>query len=133
MYDFKLCRAILVGFRNQLKADGKVGFEKAGSLGMLALEFDQIFVLCMGASCLRHRTGYWPPEVHQRLTVFDARDMDRTLSEQVGPNVSKLLNIGKAAVRRPNAAHNVLRHRVLAFLATLQLVVNRWPDAETTE
>lgn len=95
-----------------------------GSVGALALEFDQVFVLCMGTSCLRHRTGYWPPAVHQRLTVFDAQDMDRTLSEEVGPQVSKLLCIGASAVPQPRKkADRVLRHRILALLATLQLVV----------
>ena len=94
-----------------------------GSVGLLALEFHQVFVLCMGETCLRHRTGYWPPEVHRKLTVFDAGDMDRTLSEEVGPQVSRLLNIGSMTKRSANPGDNLLRHRVLAMLATLQLVV----------
>ena len=94
-----------------------------GSVGSLALEFDQVFVLCMGAACLRHRTGYWPPEVHRKLTVFDAGDMDRTLSEEAGPQVSRLLNIGSNRSMAKHPADNLLRHRVLALLATLQLVV----------
>ena len=94
-----------------------------GSVGSLALEFDQVFVLCMGATCSRHRTGYWPPEVHRRLTVFDASDMDRTLSEHVGPQVSRLLHIGTTSSHAANPASAMLRHRVLALLAELQLVV----------
>ena len=94
-----------------------------GSVGLLALEFHQVFVLCMGETCLRHRTGYWPPEVHRKLTVFDAGDMDRTLSEEVGPQVSRLLNIGPMTKRSANPGDKLLRHRVLAMLATLQLVV----------
>ena len=93
-----------------------------GSVGSLALEFDQVFVLCMDATCLRHRTGYWPPKVHRRLTVFDANDLDRTLSEQVGPKVSRLLNIGSMATPSANRTNTVLRHRILALLALLQLV-----------
>ena len=96
-----------------------------GSVGSLAREFDQVFVLCMGTSCLRHRTGYWPPGVHRKLTAFDAVDMDRTLSEEIGPQASQLLRIGANHSQhrsRATPGESVLRHRVLALLAHLQLV-----------
>ena len=96
-----------------------------GSVGSLAREFDQVFVLCMGTSCLRHRTGYWPPGVHRKLTAFDAVDMDRTLSEEIGPQASQLLRIGANRSQhrsRATPGESVLRHRVLALLAHLQLV-----------
>ena len=64
--------------------------------------------------------------MHRKLTAFDAFDMDRTLSEEIGPQASELLRIGSNRLHhrsRATAGDSVLRHRVLALLAHLQLVV----------
>ena len=107
------------------------------ALAAFAMLFNRTFVLCFGkATCPRHRSGYWPRELHDRMTVFDGRDLDRVLGFRVGPSVSALLGIGaagpytkkreaKLARANPTTALNslkIVRHRVLALLASLKVV-----------
>ena len=110
---------------------------KAGAVGHFALEFHQTFVLCIGVSCHRHRTGYWPPAVHARLVVFDATELDDQLAQSTGLRVARLLGIGEwkrqeeeepkdwAKRRGFTGVTPTFRyqcHRLVTLLASLQLV-----------
>jgi len=101
---------------------------EAGAVGNFALEFDRTFVLCAGLSCHRHRTGYWPPDVHSRLNLFEADELDSMLAVSAGPKVARLLGIGKYKFtgrwyEQPGTAEfRYTRHRIVALLATLHLV-----------
>ena len=69
-----------------------------GSLSRLALLFERTFVLCIGMNCMRHRTGYWPPAVHERLVVFDGHQLDGHLHRLAGPAAAaRLLGVGSGS------------------------------------
>lgn len=51
-----------------------------GTLENFMLLFNRTYVLCFSPeTCRRHRRGYWSPEVHARMTVFDGHDLDKKL------------------------------------------------------
>ena len=93
--------------------------------------FNRTFVLCFGLStCPRHRRGYWPRHVHDRMTVIDGHDLDRTLAQRLGARGAALLGVLPAHAseadrrRKLQAPHwlRIVRHRVLALLATLKII-----------
>lgn len=99
-----------------------------GTLADFALLFNKTFVLCYGkATCPRHRKGYWPQQLHERMSVYDGRDLDRILGHRVGLRVAALLGIAGGAPRTREAkalreSLKIVRHRVLALLASLKMV-----------
>lgn len=62
------------------------------------------------------------------MTVHDGRDVDRLLGQRVGPSVAAILGIGVAGrpssqeAKARNDALRIVRHRVLALLASLKMV-----------
>ena len=99
--------------------------------------FNHTFVLCFGAAtCPRHRSGYWPRHVHERMTVIDGADIDRSLAVRLGKDAAALLGIVLPnATRAERKLHQerqrqrktpdwlqIVRHRVLALLASLEVI-----------
>ena len=104
-----------------------------GTLSDFVLLFNRTFVLCFGdATCPRHRGGYWPRAVHERMSVIDGHDLDRKLAEHVGDRAAAMLGIlppDRASAsdilnlkRKAPDWLRIVRHRVLALLATLKII-----------
>lgn len=99
-----------------------------GSFVEFALLFNRTYVLCYGTgTCPRHRRGYWPLRLHERMSVFDGRDLDRALATRLGPRGAALLGLldSPADVKRVKVEFGwlrIVRHRILALLATLKVI-----------
>ena len=100
-----------------------------GSFVDFALLFNATYVLCLGdQTCPRHRAGYWPPHLHERIRVFDGRELDKALAHKLSPRAAAILGLGltKAARRKQEDKAGywlrIVRHRILALLASLRLV-----------
>lgn len=103
-----------------------------GTLADFMLLFNHTYVMCFGPeTCPRHRYGYWPIEVHRRMTVIDGHDLDRKLARRLGPHLAAWLGIspsphgsilGQSSIGEAPGWVRTLRHRVVALLSTLKVV-----------
>ncbi len=102
-----------------------------GTFADFMMLFNHTYVLCFGpGTCPRHRYGYWPREVHRRMTVIDGHDLDRKLARRLGPHLAALLGISSShastlerrSIRQAPPWVRTLRHRIIALLSTLTIV-----------
>ena len=54
-----------------------------GSLTDFMILFNVTYILCFGSSCKRHHYGYWPPVVHERMVVFDGKNIDIEIAKKL--------------------------------------------------
>ena len=88
-----------------------------GTLSDFVRLFNHTYVLCFGTrSCPRHRQGYWPRDVHERMTVLDGHELDAKLGQRLGPFARSLLGIGDNQSRPTHSKRGSLISRKEAHL-----------------
>jgi len=71
------------------------------------------------------------------MTVIDGVDLDRTLAARLDPRAAALLGLSETEAQmwrwRTKPWMRIVRHRVLALLATLRVVEVRRPDERSSD